>query len=70
MNNITSRMFQNILQQNNENERLIFDPSHNILLYETIITNDSRTSNRSNRNTSNRSNNDSDSENEYLNNIV
>jgi hypothetical protein len=69
LNNITSRMFQNILQQNNENDRLIFDPSHNILLYETIISNASTINNRSNGR-SNRNNNDSDSENEYLNNIV
>ena len=60
LNNITSRMFENILQQNHENDRLIFDPSLNILLYETIIRNDSIRNN----------DNDSDSENDYTNNIV
>ena len=69
ISNITSRMFESILQPNN-NERLIFDPSHNVLLYETIISNASpiNSSNRGNNRGNNRSNdNDSDSENEYSN---
>jgi hypothetical protein len=85
LNNITTRMIQSILQgttnQNNDNERIIFDPSHNILLYETIITNNIPTNNintnttinsRNNITTNNIINNDddTDSDNEYINNIV
>ena len=60
LNNITSRMFQNILQPDTENDRLIFDPSNNILLFETIISNVSTNNNRNN-------DYDSGSENEYSN---
>jgi hypothetical protein len=61
LNNITSRMFQNILQPDTENDRLIFDPSNNILLFETIISNVSNINNNRNNDY------DSGSDNEYSN---
>ena len=46
INNITSRLVQSILQRNHsDDDSFIFDPSNNILFYETIL----RPNNRNNR---------------------
>jgi hypothetical protein len=53
LNNITNRMFNSMFNANNSNDsdRFVFDPSNNILLFETLL----RPANRSNNN--NQSNN-------------
>jgi hypothetical protein len=61
LNNITNRMFNSMFNSNNSNDsdRFVFDPSNNILLFETLL----RPANRTNNNNNNQNNNNNNNQN-------